>query len=1138
MGNFRKPENEVIDVHCMEGEKQRLRFLIDTGSQLCMIKLSSVKPGIKFDPEGKMRIKGISSEITETLGSVVLNLQVGNLRMKHRFQLVPENLDIPYDGLVGSDLWKRYRAIVDYEKREVKVGGHCIKILTVAEESSYLIRGRTEQIIRVKAMCISPEIREGCVSKKEVCDGVYLPNGMVKIVNGHCYTSIVNTTDKDINISIPNVRVESLPAKLHENVTGKIRLAQESENTDLKQRIKLLRETLRIEELNAEEKSAIEDICIEYNDIFHLEGDKLTQTNAREYKIRLREPSKHNVVCARPYKLPESQRQVVKEMTDKMLADGILERSDSEWNFPLILVSKKMDASGKQKYRLCIDFRLLNAQCVGNAYPLPLINDILERLGKAKYFTSLDLASGYHQCPLREEDREKTAFSTPFDHFQFKVMPMGLTGATEFFQKLMNTVLSGLQGVRSLVYLDDIVCFGSSLSDHNESVKQVFERLRKFNLKLQPDKCEFLRKEIIYLGHKITTEGVLPDPSKVECVKNYPRPETAKQLKSYVGFVSYYRKFIPNFGKIARPLHDLLLKDVPFEWGAKQELAFCELREKLISEPLLQYPDYEKEFLLTTDASGTAIGAVLSQGEIGKDLPIAYASRTLNKAEKRYSVSEAEMLACVWGVQYFRQYLYGRHFKIVTDHRPLCWAFKMSNPSSRLTRWRLKLEEYQYQIVYKPGILNSNADALSRIRRVETRQDKAKKSRENGNDVTEEELGIELEQLGPYNSIVQEEQNSAIETEEKDSSLESEDATENENEDGDKLSESEKLDIIKEYHDTSIGGHVGTRRTYEKLKTYIKWTNMQSDIEKYIKHCEKCQKNKVTGKSTKQPMVITNTPNSVFEACSIDIVGPWCETDQGHKYILTFQDSLSKFVVAVPVRSQDANTIARAFVEHVILKYGIPGSCLSDRGANFLSDIFKRTCRLLGVTRICTLAFRPQSNGSVERSHRVLTEYLRHFIRESQTDWDTWINYATFVYNTTPSVATKYTPFEMLYGRRVNLPGLLQKKPEQVLYNPDDYVRELKLRLQASAQIAKGNLIHAKETSKEYYDKTQNVVKFQVKDKVMLYDESIRKGRSRKLRGVYVGPYEVIKVEGSNVIIKIKKNKVQKVHANRLKLFF
>jgi hypothetical protein len=279
----------------------------------------------------------------------------------------------------------------------------------------------------------------------------------------------------------------------------------------------------------------------------------------------------------------------------------------------------------------------------------------------------------------------------------------------------MSTVLAGIQGIKCLVYLDDIVIFGETLQVHNEKLREVLGKMRKHNLKLQPDKCEFLRKEVAFLGHVITKDGVKPDEKKVEAVRNFPVPTCTRTLKSFLGLAGYYRRFLPNFSRIAKPLTELLRKNTPYVWDNKTDKAFNTLKESLITEPLLQYPDFTRPFVLTTDASNEAIGAVLSQGHIGRDLPIAYSSRTSNNAEKNYPTIAKELLAIVWCCKHFRQYLYGRKFTIVTDHLPLTCIFSVKDPSSRLLRWRLKLEEYDYEVIYKKGSENRNADALGRI---------------------------------------------------------------------------------------------------------------------------------------------------------------------------------------------------------------------------------------------------------------------------------------------------------------------------------------------------------------------------------------------------------------------------------------
>lgn len=322
---------------------------------------------------------------------------------------------------------------------------------------------------------------------------------------------------------------------------------------------------------------------------------------------------------------------------------------------------------------------------------------------------------------MHPDHSEKTAVSTDKGHYEFLRVPFGLKGAPATFQRMMNTVLTGLNGLKAFVYLDDIIVYASNITDHSEKLGQVFTRLREYNLKLQPSKCSFMRKEVSYLGHVITDQGVKPDPQTIQCVANFPIPTNEKEVKSFLGLSGYYRRFVPGYGKIAKSLTNLLKKDVAFKWTDLCQESFDKLKSILITEPLLQYPDFNRKFNLTCDASNYAIGCVLSQGPIGSDPPIAYASRTINKTEQNYNTTEKELCAIVWGVKQFRPYLFGQEFNIVTDHRALTWLFNIKDPGSRLTRWRLKLEKYEYEIHYKPGSSNTNADALSRVGVVSTR---------------------------------------------------------------------------------------------------------------------------------------------------------------------------------------------------------------------------------------------------------------------------------------------------------------------------------------------------------------------------------------------------------------------------------
>ena len=464
--------------------------------------------------------------------------------------------------------------------------------------------------------------------------------------------------------------------------------------------------------LNPEEKQKITNLCKQFKNIFYNEDQKLTFSNKIKHEINL---SKEKPVYVKQYRHPENQKQEIKNEIQKLLNNGIIRPSFSPWSSPIWMVPKKPDANGNKQWRLVVDYRQLNAQTIDDKYPLPNIDNILDKLGKSIYFSTIDLAAGFHQIEIASRDIPKTGFSIESGHYEFVRMPFGLKNAPSTFQRVMDHILGDLQGKRVLCYMDDIIVFSTSLQEHINDLKQVFTKLQDANLKIQLNKTHFLQKEIGFLGHLITSEGVKPNPQKIAAIQNFKIPSTQKEIKSFLGLIGYYRKFIKNFAKITKPLTSCLSKKATIILDQEYINCFEKCKSLLTNDPILRYPDFSQPFVLTTDASNYALGGILSQNYDGKDLPIAYASRTLSKTEVNYSTIEKECLAIVWACKYFRPYLYGRKFSIITDHKPLVWLFNAKDPTSKIVRWRLRLEEYDYTISYKKGTSNTNADALSRL---------------------------------------------------------------------------------------------------------------------------------------------------------------------------------------------------------------------------------------------------------------------------------------------------------------------------------------------------------------------------------------------------------------------------------------
>lgn len=1048
------------------------------------------------------------------------------------------------------------------------------------------------------------------------------------------------------------------------------------------ERIQNIRELLRLEHLNQEETKHVDALVERHNDLFRLPEDKLGHTSIFSHKINTIDDVP---IHTKQYRFPPIHRDEINKQVGELLDNDIISPSDSPYNSPLWIVPKKPDSNGSKRWRMVIDYRALNEKTVGDAYPLPNITDILDQLGSSKYFSVLDLASGFHQIPMQESDAAKTAFSTPYGHYQFNRMPFGLKNAPATFQRLMDRVLTGLQGIEVFVYMDDIVVYARSLREHEIKFNKLAQRLRAANLHLQPDKCEFLRTEVTYLGHIISNDGVKPDPKKISAVKDFPTPKRAKNVKQFLGLAGYYRRFIPDFSKIAKPLTKLLKKNMTFVWEREQEEAFQRLRDALCSQPLLQYPDFTQPFVLTTDASGYAVGGVLSQGVIGKDLPVAYASRLLNPAEQNYSTIEKELLAIVHCVRHFRPYLYGRKFKLVTDHRPLVWLHSVKDPTSRLVRWRLKLAEYDYEVLYKAGKINANADALSRnptpssqphtvhvlpvdvsshcepgpsrIRKKhqttindednghETVSDIGTSENDDGNgdetSVASSDGEEESDSVNQPRSSREHQQFILNETEDnfilrkdnlvvfvtrngtpcdkgatmlqdagllpqvKDAALGRAQVTKNNNRNIISLVVKERQtdfiepevfneainslldvirelgldtisvcrtsigrisyrkfhkqlcntladtnvqvtvcsgdtnippadkrqDIIDENHSSAVGGHKGVTKTYLRIKPKYSWPNMKKDVQNFIQKCRNCQLKKLVRVKTRQPMVLTDTPDAAFDKVSMDIMGPLPTTSSGNNYVLTIQDLLTKYSLAVPLRGASAIDVAEAFVNELVCVYGAPKAVLTDQGTHFLNSLVRAVAKKFRIKQYHTTAYRPQANGSIERSHHVLWEYLKQFV-SSQQEWDECLKLACFSYNTSVHEATRYTPFELVYGRLARTPTSNPSISDITNESYTEYLTTLFSRLKDVQVAARQNLIRAKEKSKLYYDKRVNPEEFQVGDKVYL----LREPNRGKLGDQYVGPYDVIEtLANHNIKVKVGANKHRIVHEDKIR---
>ena len=492
------------------------------------------------------------------------------------------------------------------------------------------------------------------------------------------------------------------------NVVGQITCSSTGDENTEEEKLDL---TTTLSEVAPQYRKIVSKIIQDYNNLFAKKNSQLGCTDLVRHSI---DTQGRGPIRQRPYRHPRRHAIALQRQLMELKKAGIIIESTSAWAAPVVLVEKK-----NGELRICIDYRKLNSITKKDSFPMPRIDETLDKLHGKQFFTTLDLASGYYQIELDDDAKEKTAFVVENNLYHFTRMPFGVCNGPPTFQRLMNYVLRDVLGTKALVYLDDVIIFSDTLEDHEKDIREVFELIRQAKLKLKLEKCQFMQKSVNYLGHVITPEGIHPDPAKIEKIVNYKVPTSADEVRSFLGLIGYYRRFVPNFGSIAKPLTLKTHKDLAkkkFIWTEADQKAFEDLRNRLITPPILAYPDFEQKFLLFTDACDYGIGAVLSQVQNGKEHPIAYASRQLKDAETRYHTTEKEALAIVYAIEHFKHYLQDKPFEVITDHAALQWLKNQKDGKGRLGRWAIALAGVPYEIKYRPGRVHQNADCLSRLK--------------------------------------------------------------------------------------------------------------------------------------------------------------------------------------------------------------------------------------------------------------------------------------------------------------------------------------------------------------------------------------------------------------------------------------
>ncbi|XP_076847994.1 uncharacterized protein LOC143493459 [Brachyhypopomus gauderio] len=981
--------------------------------------------------------------------------------------------------------------------------------------------------------------------------GLLISPALVQVMRGSVQVPVVNVGCTDVVLYprtrlglLSTVSIVSLPRDVVEVHSVTANPSSPSPALSVEERIG----AVDLSPLSAEEQAEVRALLVKYSSVFSAHEGDLGCTTLISHEIPLLDQTP---VRQRYRRIAPSDYEAVKTHINQLLQARVIRESSSPFASPLVLVRKK-DGS----LRLCVDYRLLNARTRKDAFPLPRIEETLDMLAGSRWFSTMDLASGYNQVPVSEGDRAKTAFCTPFGLFEWNRMPFGLCNAPSTFQRLMQRMFGDQQCQSVLLYLDDIVIFSSTVAQHLQRLEMVLTRLQAEGLKAKLGKCAFFKPEVCYLGHVISQQGVSTEPGKVEAVSKWRRPTNVSELRSFLGFASYYRRFVEGFAKWAAPLHRLVAAlsgsrsrravGQPFQeaWSEECEASFEGLKNKLVTAPVLAYADFSRPFILEVDASYSGLGAVLSQEVEGKVRPVAYASRTLRPTERNmsnYSSMKLEFLALKWAItEKFREYLMGQKCLVYTDNNPLS-HLTSAKLGAVEHRWAAQLASFDFELRYRSGRSNRNADALSRqyqpegegvgdlalsiavpraLQQVAASEDRITASQlvvsvlpshsspdlcalqasdpiiqsvlvfwKEGRRPTREERGT----LSPLSLLLLRQWDRLIEhkgvlyrrvwhpsgREECRQLI---------------LPAELRAEVLKELHQQH--GHQGANRTLELVRQRCYWPRMSAEVRQWCEECPRCQVAKETAPpaATYMGHLLASRPNETV-AIDFTVLEP---TTGGVENVLVITDVFSKYSIAVPTRDQRAPTVAQVLITEWFYRFGIPSRLHSDQGRCFEGILIQQLCSMYGIQKSRTTPYHPAGNGQCERFNRTLHNLLRTLPASRKHDWVTCLPHVLFCYNTTPHQSTGESPHFLMFGQEPQLPVdfLLGRVRPSVPGTVCDWIQEHQTRLQVAFDGARERLAAAAEYRKDKHDARVRSPALAVGQLVYVRDHGVR-GRNK-----------------------------------------
>ena len=1093
--------------------------LLDSGATCCVIDYDFVrKSNVKIDKDSEnCKIYGVSGQTLDVKGICNISVGIGNCNFKQSMFVIA-NANLDHALILGCPFLERYGFSIDFHNKLVLYGDQKVKWL---QTDSFVYQENNKYPLKLVEDITIP-------SRSSV--EITLDNPIPFHDSSHFSFGHSNRLFKDINVHIKQCDLDALynlshkinvclinhsgiSRKLQRNVSlcdilGYVEIPVVSShslrlvNNDINNNIPNHLDVNDILEgvKGQENIDSFRNVIRNNVGVFAKHEEDIGEIKNYHHHIELKDSIP---VACKPFRTPHSKLKIIDEEIEKMKRCGVIRESCSPYAAPCLIVYKK---SGKP--RLVVDFRRLNEKVVPIRYPLPHLESSLQLLGGNKWFTTLDLISGYHQIPLREEDKHKTAFSSGTGLYEFNRVPFGMVSSGAAMQYAMERVLAGLNNKICLTYIDDILVYGRTAEEHDKNLNEVLKRLMESGFKINGSKCTFRKTQVECLGHLISEDGITPHPSKIETFLNKSRPRNVKEVQSFIGLASYYRRFIPNFSRIAKPIVHLSKKDVKFKWDDDCQTAFDELKKNLSSSPILTFPDFEKPFIVTTDASFEGIGGVLTQIRDKKHFPIAYYSRTLNPAETRYSAYELEALAIKACLQKWRYYVLGYPVTVRSDNQPALRLLKSGNCENRMARFMSVIQEFHPQYEYIPGNQNNLADYMSRnvidIKKVDDIQFSLPNEKELAKFQSIDPEIIKLRSSPKFTKI-----NELIYYKDID---------------GLKLCiPNDQIQRYIKYFHCDLGHHEGVYRTVCRLKKFVYFPKLRKMISKYISSCHICKSAK-PDYTRKNPLGEYPPCSKPFQRVHSDIIGPLPNAPGNFKYILVIQDAFSHLIIAEGLTKKDSNRVVNIFKDKLISKYSIPEMIVCDSGSEFTSNEFHEFCCKYNIQLHLCAPYHKASNGQVERANLQIELALRCTLLEKGQSWKHHLKNVVSSLNSTTHANLPYTPLEIVNNKwtTVDVPGVLNN-PHLIHGNHFDLYKKIHNQLRTN-----------QKQMKKKYDRFKKNKQIQLGDQVYYRIPD----HKNKMKKIYQGPCKVIDKSSTDFsyVLLDQDNVRHKVHVNRIKV--